>query len=263
MLWHDQTKVGNYDEAIRIPDTVEQLLQERRSKTIRKFVQWNGREPTAGNSRRCEPTPRGAADRPSRTGVNGGNTMQSKLRKAVIAGGALLLIPALSGFRYTGFNDTAARVAANKATTWLKTQQQADGSFEVAGFPGFETPDAILAMREHSSRPRGMASPAAVSGGGGTTRRCARWTTSPTPAQRRQAAKIVVLTTKPLALNPKFGPDGDGPPTCGRSSAQRGRILRCVQRTLYAAIAADPGQVPPTSPTSATARSGRRLELRR
>ena len=47
MLWHDQTKVGNYDEAIRIPDTVEQLLQERRSKTIRKFVQWNGREPTA------------------------------------------------------------------------------------------------------------------------------------------------------------------------------------------------------------------------
>jgi hypothetical protein len=37
MLWHDQTKVGNYDEAIRIPDTVHQLLAQRRSKTIRKI----------------------------------------------------------------------------------------------------------------------------------------------------------------------------------------------------------------------------------
>ena len=37
MLWHDQTKVGNYDETIRIPDTVHQLLAQRRSKTIRKI----------------------------------------------------------------------------------------------------------------------------------------------------------------------------------------------------------------------------------
>ncbi|MGH3466791.1 MAG: tyrosine-type recombinase/integrase, partial [Thermocrispum sp.] len=47
MLWHDQTKVGNYDEAIRIPERIEQVLDERRNKTIRKFVRWNGREPTA------------------------------------------------------------------------------------------------------------------------------------------------------------------------------------------------------------------------
>ena len=28
MLWHDQTKVGNYDEAVRIPDRVYQMLEE-------------------------------------------------------------------------------------------------------------------------------------------------------------------------------------------------------------------------------------------
>jgi integrase len=47
MLWHDQTKVGNYDEAIRIPDTVHELLAQRRRKTIGRFVQWHGRPPTA------------------------------------------------------------------------------------------------------------------------------------------------------------------------------------------------------------------------
>jgi hypothetical protein len=30
--------------------------------------------------------------------------------------------------------------------TWLTDQQRADGGFELAGFPGFETPDAILAI---------------------------------------------------------------------------------------------------------------------
>ena len=28
MLWHDQTKVGNYDAAIRIPERVYQLLED-------------------------------------------------------------------------------------------------------------------------------------------------------------------------------------------------------------------------------------------
>jgi integrase-like protein len=47
LLWHDQTKVGNYDEAIRIPESVHQLLQARRDKTIQRFIQWHGRPPTA------------------------------------------------------------------------------------------------------------------------------------------------------------------------------------------------------------------------
>src|SRR6185295_18580332 len=32
------------------------------------------------------------------------------------------------------------------AVTWLATQQQPDGGFEVVGFPGFETPDAVAAL---------------------------------------------------------------------------------------------------------------------
>ena len=37
--------------------------------------------------------------------------------------------------------DTAAG-----AVDWLVAQQQDDGGFEMAGFPGFETPDAVLAI---------------------------------------------------------------------------------------------------------------------
>lgn len=32
------------------------------------------------------------------------------------------------------------------AVAWLEDQQQADGGFELASFPGFETPDAVLAL---------------------------------------------------------------------------------------------------------------------
>nr|WP_198427284.1 hypothetical protein [Streptomyces antimycoticus] len=37
MLWHDQTKVGNYNEGIRIPEPVYQRLDARRSKTLQLF----------------------------------------------------------------------------------------------------------------------------------------------------------------------------------------------------------------------------------
>ena len=47
LLWHDQTKVGHYDEAIRIPESVFQLLEARRCKTVQRFIQWHGRPPTA------------------------------------------------------------------------------------------------------------------------------------------------------------------------------------------------------------------------
>ena len=35
---------------------------------------------------------------------------------------------------------------ANAAVAWLESRQLADGSFEVADFPGFETRDAVLAI---------------------------------------------------------------------------------------------------------------------
>ncbi|QWY65467.1 site-specific integrase (plasmid) [Mycobacterium avium subsp. hominissuis] len=45
LLWHDQTKVGNYDTAIRIPESVYELIETRRRKSIAKYVQHHGHEP--------------------------------------------------------------------------------------------------------------------------------------------------------------------------------------------------------------------------
>ncbi|MFD5433500.1 tyrosine-type recombinase/integrase [Kitasatospora sp. NPDC127067] len=47
MLWHDQTKVGNYDQALRIPERVHQLLQDRQRTTLALFETRNNRPPTA------------------------------------------------------------------------------------------------------------------------------------------------------------------------------------------------------------------------
>jgi len=38
MFWHDQTKVGNYDAAIRIPERLYDLLAERQRKTLDRFT---------------------------------------------------------------------------------------------------------------------------------------------------------------------------------------------------------------------------------
>lgn len=46
MLWHDQTKVGHYNEAIRIPETLHQRLEDRRDKTLTRFEDRHGRPPT-------------------------------------------------------------------------------------------------------------------------------------------------------------------------------------------------------------------------
>jgi hypothetical protein len=103
------------------------------------------------------------------------------------------------------------------AVAWLATQQQTDGGFEVAGFPGFETPDAVAAL-------------AADGQTGGT------WSTTEaldavfgvqTPAHETalrslddyadggigpgQAAKLIVLVTNQLGLDPNlFDPECDG-----------------------------------------------------
>lgn len=46
MFWHDQTKVGNYDVAIRIPERLHDVLAERQRKTLQRFIERNGRTPT-------------------------------------------------------------------------------------------------------------------------------------------------------------------------------------------------------------------------
>jgi integrase len=46
MLWHDQTKVANYDEAIRIPESLYNRLEARRATTLGRFEDRHGRPPT-------------------------------------------------------------------------------------------------------------------------------------------------------------------------------------------------------------------------
>ncbi|PKT68601.1 integrase [Streptomyces populi] len=46
MFWHDQTKVGNYDAAIRIPESLYELLAERQRKTLEKFTARHGHAPS-------------------------------------------------------------------------------------------------------------------------------------------------------------------------------------------------------------------------
>lgn len=48
LLWHDQTKVGNYNEAIRIPERLYEILATRQRKTLTWFADTHGgRQPTA------------------------------------------------------------------------------------------------------------------------------------------------------------------------------------------------------------------------
>src|SRR5688572_14826678 len=73
---------------------------------------------------------------------DGGSMFRRALALAVVS--ALIFVPV--GPVNAASPQSAA--TANSAIAWLKTQQQADGGFEVAGFPGFETPDAVLALAE-------------------------------------------------------------------------------------------------------------------
>ncbi|GAA1239494.1 hypothetical protein GCM10009665_32650 [Kitasatospora nipponensis] len=70
VLWHDQTKVGNYDEAIRIPERLYERLRERQNKTVARFEQRFGRPPTALERTRIALFPRRSANRQMLHGVS-------------------------------------------------------------------------------------------------------------------------------------------------------------------------------------------------
>jgi integrase len=59
MLWHDQTKVGNYDEAVRIPERVHSRLEDRQRKTLRWFEGRTGRLPSPDERSRMALFPSG------------------------------------------------------------------------------------------------------------------------------------------------------------------------------------------------------------
>ncbi|MFE2558321.1 tyrosine-type recombinase/integrase [Streptomyces sp. NPDC059352] len=72
MFWHDQTKVGNFDQAIRIPERLYERLEQRQKVTIAGFVQRNGRPPTSKERRQLALFPRRNSNRDLRAGLSYG-----------------------------------------------------------------------------------------------------------------------------------------------------------------------------------------------
>lgn len=167
------------------------------------------------------------------------------------AGLCLLLVaatPVLSAYRFSGFNDRPARAAAARATEWLVSKQRPGGGFELAGFAGFETPDAVLALAEQAqTKPTWDAEQA---------RRAVRSTLrngrSPLDflddfadapeLDAGQAAKLVVLVAAPLGLPVRrFNPQGDATARNLLRVVNQGRAddgsYGAFNATLYAVVA--------------------------
>ncbi|WP_405467390.1 tyrosine-type recombinase/integrase [Streptomyces canus] len=66
LLWHDQTKVGQLDEAIRISERIHQRIEARQSRTRARFAQRHGRPPTPAEELELALFPRRTSNR---TGV--------------------------------------------------------------------------------------------------------------------------------------------------------------------------------------------------
>ena len=120
----------------------------------------------------------GGRQEPSRSGAHGGDGMRDPKRSASFlraptprwrndvhknlkkhhgaAPAVVTFAIGVSACRYNGINDAPSKSTASSATAWLLTQQQTDGGFEVAGSPGFETPDAILAIAENAQQQYGV-----------------------------------------------------------------------------------------------------------
>lgn len=110
------------------------------------------------------------------------------------------------------------------AVDWLVDQQQADGGFELSGFPGFETPDAVLALAAAAQDGPGWDRDDALAAVEATTTdghdpldAVDAWVDSvqgdpmaTASAKAQQASKVMVLVTEPLGLDPNdFDPAAD------------------------------------------------------
>jgi hypothetical protein len=181
-------------------------------------------------------------------------------RRATV--GVALLTLVLSACKYTGFGNASAAGGVSAAVAYLKTQQQADGGFEVAGSPGFETPDALLAIAEGGqtayfwNQAEALAAVQAVTKNGHSALDYlddfVDSTTSPITAG--QAAKIIVLDVEPLGLDPTaFNPQNDATSknlvAIMDAGLQPSGSYGTFNATLYAALADSlvHGSVPATT----------------
>ena len=159
---------------------------------------------------------------------------------------ALVAALAATGCKNTGFLDSANPPVITKAGTWLNSQQLADGSFEVGGFAGFETPDAIVAIAERAQTSSAWNSTTARNAvlavtKNGKSALDAMDDFADGTLSAGQAAKLIVLVATPLGLSPTaFNPQGDTARnlvTVLNQGAQPNGSYGAFNATLYAAIA--------------------------
>jgi hypothetical protein len=148
----------------------------------------------------------------------------SHARRAVACASALTV--ALLSFAVSASAvDPASQATAAAAVSWLVDQQQPDGGFEVAAFPGFETLDATIAIAANAQTGGTWSTSEAVGaveavqfGGAGPTPFAAidaYAETIPTlgPSTAGTAAKNIVLGASPYGFDPTaFDPAADGTP---------------------------------------------------
>jgi hypothetical protein len=160
---------------------------------------------------------------------------------------ALAVVLVATGCKWNGFGDAGARSTSRDARDWLVTQQRTGGNFEVAGFDGFETPDAILAIAEEAQQQGGWSTAQALAAVRGVTvggKSALDWADdfADGPITAGQAAKLIVLVAVPLGLNVKvFNPQNDVAHrnliSTVDAGAQPNGSYGAFNGTLYAALA--------------------------
>ena len=173
------------------------------------------------------------------------NTMHRFRIRAGFAALAVALVA--TGCKWTGFNDAGVRSTTQDARNWLVTQQQSNGGFEVSGFDGFETPDAIVAIAEEGQQQalwntaQARTAVQAVAVGGKSALDWADDFADGT-ISAGQAAKLIVLVAEPLGYSvTSFNPQGDGAARNLIAAVDAGAQLNgsygAFNATLYVAIA--------------------------
>ena len=166
--------------------------------------------------------------------------------------GALALalpVPGLPGVPAPPAAAASLSLDLGRAATFIKSKQQTDGGFETAGFPGFETPDAILALAEAAqtgptwNTTTARTAVAAAVRNGKTPLDYAD-DLAETTTSAGQAAKLIVLVAAPLGLPAAaFNPQGDAVADlvakmdAGRNANGSFGPPGTFNATLYAAVA--------------------------
>ncbi len=138
----------------------------------------------------------------------------TRLRR-VLAGSSALALVSLAAWSAVPADaaDPASESAAAQAVTYLKSQQQPDGGFELSGFAGFETTDAVLALAEQAQAGAGWNEDVARdaiedlhAGGSGPTPLDYLENLVATATDPAVAAKNAIFVSLPLGIDPtEFG----------------------------------------------------------